>query len=117
MEVRSVVSSPYTGYTLEVKIPLDLLPAAVDPARLGLNIFIYDSDTQDKTGQTRLGWSNFNGVQGDPYRWGHATLAGYTPPADRPTTPTTRSSRRRRCRRSSRRSRSSRPPGTAWPWR
>ena len=24
-------------------------------------------------------------MQGDPYRWGRATLEGYTPPADRPT--------------------------------
>jgi hypothetical protein len=44
---------------------------------MGLNIFIYDSDTQDKTGQTRLGWSTWGGVQGDPYRWGHAVLSGY----------------------------------------
>ena len=85
MQVASVVSAPYAGYTLEVKIPLADVPAAVDPADMGLNIFIYDSDTQDKTGQTRLGWSTFGGVQGDPYRWGHATLPGYTPPADRPT--------------------------------
>jgi len=87
MQVASVVSSPYAGYTLEVKIPLADLPSAVDPAHLGLNVFIYDSDTQDLTGQTRLGWSTYGGVQGDPYRWGHATLPGYTPPAGRPTTP------------------------------
>ena len=87
MQVASAVSSPYTGYTLEVKIALADLPAAVDPARLGLNIFIYDSDTQDLTGQTRLGWSTYGGVQGDPYRWGRAALTGYTAPADRPTTP------------------------------
>jgi LmbE family N-acetylglucosaminyl deacetylase len=87
MQVASTVSSPYTGYTLEAKIALGDLPAAVDPERLGLNIFIYDSDTQDLTGQTRLGWSTYGGVQGDPYRWGHASLPGYTPPAGRPTTP------------------------------
>jgi hypothetical protein len=87
MQVVSKLTAPYTGYTLEVKIDLADLPAAVDPARLGLNIFIYDSDTQDLTGQTRLGWSTFGGVQGDPYRWGHATLEGYTPPAGRSTTP------------------------------
>jgi hypothetical protein len=85
MEVASVVTAPYSGYTLEVKIPMADLPAAVDPEHMGLNIFIYDSDTQDLTGQTRLGWSTYGGVQGDPYRWGHATLPGYTPPADRPT--------------------------------
>ncbi len=87
MTVASVVSAPYAGYTLEVKIPLADLPAAADPAHMGLNIFIYDSDTQDLTGQTRLGWSTYGGVQGDPYRWGHATLPGYTAPAGRPTTP------------------------------
>ena len=32
MQVASAVSSPYTGYTLEVKIALADLPAAVDPA-------------------------------------------------------------------------------------
>ena len=57
------------------------------PGRLGLNVFIYDSDTQDKTGQTRLGWSTWGGVQGDPYRWGRATLDGYTPPPELPAEP------------------------------
>ena len=86
MEVASSVSSPYTGYTVETKIPLADLPAAVDPSRLAMDIFIYDSDTTDKTGQTRIGWSTWGGVQGDPYRWGLADLPGYTPPPDRPTT-------------------------------
>jgi LmbE family N-acetylglucosaminyl deacetylase len=86
MEVASSVSSPYTGYTVETKIPLADLPAAVDPSRLAMDIFVYDSDTTDKTGQTRIGWSTWGGVQGDPYRWGLATLPGYTPPPDRPTT-------------------------------
>jgi hypothetical protein len=36
---------------------------------------------------TRLAWSALGSVQSDPYRWGLATLPGYTPPADRPTTP------------------------------
>src|SRR5207247_11478017 len=85
MVVVSKVAAPYAGYTIEAKIPLGLLPAAVDPQRLGLNAFIYDSDTQDLSGQTRLGWSTFRGVQGDPYRWGHARLAGHAPPAGRPT--------------------------------
>jgi len=96
----------YAGgaYDLEVKIPLDVLPAAVgptsgppsgdsstnevDPRYLGLNITPYDSDTQDHTGQTRLAWSPFGSQQSEPYRWGHAYLDGYAPPADRPTTPT-----------------------------
>ncbi|MCO5971477.1 sugar-binding protein [Actinoallomurus soli] len=86
MRVASVVDKPYTGYTVETKIPLADLPAAVDPSRLGLDIFVYDSDTTDKTGQTRIGWSTWGGVQGDPYRWGLATLPGYTPPSGRPTT-------------------------------
>lgn len=87
MQVASTVTQPYTGYTVEVKIDLADLPAAVDPQRMGLNVFIYDSDTQDKTGQTRIGWSTWGGVQGDPYRWGQASLPGYTPPAGRPTEP------------------------------
>ncbi|MGW0811253.1 sugar-binding protein, partial [Nonomuraea sp. NPDC002799] len=71
-------------YTVELAIPLEQVPGAVDPGHLGLNILVYDSDTQDKTGQTRIGWSTWGGVQGDPYRWGVATLPGYTPPANRP---------------------------------
>ena len=74
------------GYTVETAIPMSLLPGAVDPERMGLNLFVYDSDTLDLTGQTRLGWSTWGGVQGDPYRWGRAKVEGYTPPADRPTT-------------------------------
>jgi LmbE family N-acetylglucosaminyl deacetylase len=87
MQVAATVSEPYTGYTLEVRIPLADLPAAVDPARFAMNLFIYDSDTQDKTGQTRIGWSTWGGVQGDPYRWGLATLPGYQPPVGRPAEP------------------------------
>lgn len=74
-------------YTVEMSIPMEVLPGAVDPEHLGLNILVYDSDTQDKTGQTRIGWSTWGGVQGDPYRWGVARLPGYQPPADRPVTP------------------------------
>ncbi|MFC4120864.1 sugar-binding protein [Nonomuraea zeae] len=85
MRVASKVTDG--GYAVEVAIPMEILPGAVDPAHLGLNILVYDSDTQDKTGQTRIGWSTWGGVQGDPYRWGVATLPGYRPPADRPTTP------------------------------
>jgi LmbE family N-acetylglucosaminyl deacetylase len=87
MEVASRVRQPYDGYTLEMKIPLAHLPAAARANWTGLNVFIYDSDTQDKTGQSRLGWSTWGGVQGDPYRWGHARLNGYQAPPDRPTTP------------------------------
>ncbi|WP_433443958.1 sugar-binding protein [Nonomuraea sp. CA-141351] len=82
MRVASKVASG--GYTVEMSIPMALLPGSVDPSHLGMNILVYDSDTQDKTGQTRIGWSTWGGVQGDPYRWGVATLTGYQPPADRP---------------------------------
>jgi hypothetical protein len=83
------------GYNLEVKIPMADLPAAVDPQHMGLNITPYDEDNTAAAGtttlrhidqSTRLAWSTFGSVQSDPYRWGHATLPGYTPPADRPTT-------------------------------
>ncbi|MER7248319.1 PIG-L family deacetylase [Kribbella sp. NPDC000426] len=85
------------GYDLEVKIPLADLPAAVDPSRLGLNITPYDNDDTSAPGtttlrhidmSTRLAWSALGSVQSDPYRWGLATLPGYTPPSDRSTTPT-----------------------------
>lgn len=85
VRVASKVSAG--GYDVELAIPMETLPGAVDPAHLGLDILVYDSDTQDKTGQTRIGWSTWGGVQGDPYRWGVATLPGYQPPAGRPTTP------------------------------
>lgn len=87
MAVAATVTEPYTGYTLEAKIPLGELPAAADPAAFALNVLVYDSDTDDKTGQTRLAWSPFGSAQADPYVWGTARLAGYTPPPDRPTTP------------------------------
>ncbi|MGI8696408.1 MAG: PIG-L family deacetylase [Mycobacteriales bacterium] len=98
----------YAGgyYNLEVKIPMADLPAAVgptdkaptgtastntvDPAHLGFNITPYDEDNQLHIDQsTRLGWSAWGSVQSDPYNWGHAYLAGYTPPSGRSTTPTT----------------------------
>ena len=84
------------GYNLEVKIPMAVLPAAVNPEHIGLNITPYDNDNTAAEGTTtlrhidqssRLAWSAFGSVQSDPWRWGHATVAGYTPPADRPTTP------------------------------
>ncbi|WP_067471862.1 sugar-binding protein [Actinomadura hibisca] len=87
MKVAAALTQPYSGYTVEATIPFTVLPATVDPARMGLNIFVYDSDTQDKTGQTRLGWSTWGGVQGDPYRWGLASLPGLDPPAVAATPP------------------------------
>jgi hypothetical protein len=88
-QVASTVRRPYTGYTLEMRIPFGALPAAVRSGQAGLNLFIYDSDTQDKTGQTRLGWSTWEGVQGDPYRWGRVTFADLLQPAvlDQPREP------------------------------
>jgi LmbE family N-acetylglucosaminyl deacetylase len=88
------------AYTVEVKIPLENLPAAVvtstaptgdaatndvDPDYLGLNVTPYDSDVQTFIGKTRTAWSPFGSQQSEPYRWGHAYLDGYQAPADRPT--------------------------------
>jgi mycothiol S-conjugate amidase len=67
------------------RIPLAELPTAADPGRFAINILVYDSDTDDRTGQTRLAWSTFGSAQADPYVWGIARLDGYVPPADRPT--------------------------------
>ncbi|HWV23121.1 MAG TPA: sugar-binding protein, partial [Thermomicrobiales bacterium] len=86
-QLASTVSEPYTGYTLEVMIPYDVLPADIDPDNATMNIFIYDSDTQDLTGQTRLGWSTWGGVQGDPYRWGKTVYEGMEIAPDARTTP------------------------------
>jgi hypothetical protein len=77
----SRLKEPYTGYVIETRIPMDVLPDTIDPQQMGFNMFIYDSDTQDKTGQTRLGWSTWGGVQGDPYRWGRVRLTGTAPPS------------------------------------
>jgi hypothetical protein len=77
VEIASIVSDPYVGYTFEVKIPFDVLPDTIDPNHMGLQILINDSDTQDLTGQTRVGWSTWAGVRADPWRWGIATLPGY----------------------------------------
>ncbi|WP_370614316.1 sugar-binding protein [Mumia qirimensis] len=85
--MASSVTTPYTGYVVEMKIPLAALPATVDPERMGFNMFVYDSDTQDKAGQTRIGWSTWGGVQGDPYRWGRVELGGDAPPEVESTPP------------------------------
>lgn len=101
--VQAVVAGDGTyqggGWTIEVKIPLANLPAAVgptsnpptgdaatndvDPSYLGLNVTPYDSDRLDFIGETRTAWSAIGGQQSEPYRWGHAYLDGYTPPGDR----------------------------------
>ncbi|TDD70079.1 GlcNAc-PI de-N-acetylase [Jiangella aurantiaca] len=74
MEVASRVGDPYTGYTVVAKIPFDVLPDTLDPQHVGFNILINDSDTQDKASQTRIGWSTWQGVRADPYRWAVVTL-------------------------------------------
>ncbi len=83
------------GYTIETRIALADLPAAVrtgvaptgdpatndvDPDYLGLNVTPYDSDVQTYIGKTRTAWSPFGSQQSEPYRWGHAYLDGYTAP-------------------------------------
>ncbi|MEU7934711.1 sugar-binding protein [Micromonospora echinofusca] len=87
MTVVSKVTAPYTGYTIEARIPFAVLPDAIDPARMGFNVLVYDSDTQDLSSQSRLGWSTFTGVRADPYRYGLVTLPGLTPAQRQPSTP------------------------------
>ncbi|MFG3708046.1 sugar-binding protein [Micromonospora sp. NPDC047670] len=87
MTVVSKVTAPYAGYTIEASIPFAVLPDAVDPARMGFNVLVYDSDTQDLTSQSRLGWSTFTGVRADPYRYGLVTLPGLAPAARQPSAP------------------------------
>lgn len=89
MRVASQVTSPYRGYRIEAKIPLRELPATADPRRLTANFLLYDSDTRDQAGQTRLAWSPYGSAQADPYVWGTARLPGYSPPRGGPTTPRT----------------------------
>ncbi|MGW6961115.1 sugar-binding protein [Streptomyces chartreusis] len=82
-----MVADPCRGYTVEAKIPLKELPAAADPERFVVNVLVYDSDTDDRTGQTRLAWAPHGSAQADPYVWGRAVLEGYTPPTGRPAEP------------------------------
>ncbi len=82
------LTDPYSGYWVELRIPLALLPAAPVDGRVGLNVFVYDPDpAQPRIGRRRTAWSPFGGVQGDPYRWGVMTLEGYSAPRDRPAEP------------------------------
>lgn len=88
MEVASVVSSdPYTGYRIEVKVPFSVLPDNVDAERMAMNILVNDSDTQDLSAQTRVGWSTWSGVRADPWRWGVARLDGATTQPSAPKEP------------------------------
>ncbi|CAM4056544.1 sugar-binding protein [Helcobacillus massiliensis] len=76
VEVAARVKEPYTGYEIEVTVPFTVLPDAIRADSMGFNVVVYDSDTTDRTGQSRIGWSTFPGVQADPYRWGVLTLPG-----------------------------------------
>jgi hypothetical protein len=87
LQIASVVSSPYTGYRIEAKIPFSVLPDNIDPQRLGMNILVNDSDTQDLAGQTRVGWSTWSGVRADPWRWGVAKMDGLPALPSAPKTP------------------------------
>ena len=85
------------GYNLEVKIPASVLPAAIDPNRVGLNITPYDNDDNTAgTGSTILrhvdrapGSRGRRSAACSPIRTAGAapSLPGYTPPAGQPTTP------------------------------
>lgn len=77
--VRYASTTTASGYTVEAAIRLASLPGPVDPDRMGVNLLVYDSDTPDQAGKTRIGWSTWQGVQGDPYRWGRVSLPGYPP--------------------------------------
>ena len=52
---------------------MSILPSPIDPNHIGVNILYYDTDS-DQTAKSRIGWSVWGGVQGDPYRWGVAVL-------------------------------------------
>ncbi|MDQ7908082.1 sugar-binding protein [Phytohabitans sp. ZYX-F-186] len=88
MSVASVVTdNPYTGYRIEVKVPFSVLPDNVDAATMGMNILVNDSDTQDLSAQTRVGWSTWSGVRADPWRWGVARLDGHATQPSSPNEP------------------------------
>ncbi|GKQ37915.1 hypothetical protein ALMP_44500 [Streptomyces sp. A012304] len=70
-----------------MRISLADLPAAADPVGLTGNIMVYDSDTEDRTGQSRLAWSTFGSAQADPSVWGALRLPGHPPPPGRPIVP------------------------------
>jgi hypothetical protein len=72
---------------LETTIPFAELPDGIDPTRMGFNVVVYDSDTQDRTGQSRIGWSTFPGVQADPFRWGVLELPGLEAGPEAPVEP------------------------------
>ena len=52
---------------------MSILPSPIDPNHIGVNILYYDTDS-DQTAKSRIGWSVWGGVQGDPYRTGRSTI-------------------------------------------
>lgn len=91
MEVKVVMApdaASYSGYDMEVKIPFSVLPDNVDPAHVGFNVVVNDSDTQNKAAQNRVGWSTFPGMRADPWRWGIITLDGVKDAGAKPKDPT-----------------------------
>ncbi|MBB5832894.1 sugar-binding protein [Brachybacterium aquaticum] len=87
VRIAAKISDPYEGYVVETTIPFAELPDGIDPTKVGFNVVVYDSDTQDNTGQSRIGWSTFPGVQADPFRWGVLELPGLAPGPDAPVEP------------------------------
>lgn len=85
--IAATVSDPYEGYLFETRIPFAELPDGIDPTSMGFNVVVYDSDTQDQTGQSRIGWSTFQGIQADPSRWGVLELPGLEVAASAPVEP------------------------------
>ena len=96
-DARPTTRTPAAATTSRSRSRWRSCPPPSTRTRMGLNITPYDNDNNaggghddaapHRRGQSRLSWSAFGSVQSNPYLWGHATLAGYTPPADRPTTP------------------------------
>ncbi|RII43640.1 GlcNAc-PI de-N-acetylase [Galactobacter valiniphilus] len=77
----------YRGYQLEALIPFSVLPDRVDPARMGFNVVINDSDTQNKAAQTRTAWSTYPGMRADPWRWGELSVPGLSDRGSQPVAP------------------------------
>ncbi|GMR22843.1 MAG: sugar-binding protein [Acidobacteriota bacterium] len=80
MEVASMRTDD--GYTLEARIPFSAMPATPQPGdELGLNIIIYDGDTENarvgaNISESGLGWAAFRwgGKQALPYLWPRVVL-------------------------------------------
>ncbi|HEX9766059.1 MAG TPA: sugar-binding protein, partial [Nitriliruptorales bacterium] len=79
----SVPTGLGAGYTIEVKVPLALVPAALGD-RPDLNLQVFDGDGDHRS---TLSWSAWDWPRPDldPYGWGRMVLAGYVAPLDRST--------------------------------